>query len=79
MSGENPPYGADINFWLEAPASDVELTFTGADGTIRTLKTNGQAGLNRVWWDLRYEPGLSIQMQTPPLASKSLNVEQSGK
>jgi hypothetical protein len=31
------------------------------------LKVNGQAGLNRVWWDLRYEPGTSIQMQTPPL------------
>ncbi len=67
VSGENPPYGADINFWLKAPASDVELTFSGADGTIRTVRVNGQAGLNRIWWDLRYEPGLSIQMQTPPL------------
>jgi hypothetical protein len=67
VSGENPPYGADINFYLKAPATDVALTFTGAGGTIRTLKVNGQAGLNRVWWDLRYEPGTSIQMQTPPL------------
>ncbi|HEX4684564.1 MAG TPA: hypothetical protein VH277_17725 [Gemmatimonadaceae bacterium] len=67
VSGENPPYGADINFWLAAPANDVELSFTGPGGAIRTLKVNGQAGLNRVWWDLRYEPGQSIQMQTPPL------------
>jgi photosystem II stability/assembly factor-like uncharacterized protein len=67
VSGENPPYGADINFYLKAPATDVELTFTGAGGTIRTLKVSAQAGLNRVWWDLRYEPGTSIQMQTPPL------------
>jgi photosystem II stability/assembly factor-like uncharacterized protein len=67
VSGENPPYGADINFSLEAPTNDVQLTFTGPGGTIRTLKVNGQAGLNRVWWDLRYEPGTSIQMQTPPL------------
>jgi photosystem II stability/assembly factor-like uncharacterized protein len=67
VSGENPPYGADINFWLKAPASDAELSFTDAAGTIRTLKVSGQAGLNRVWWDLRYEPGTSIQMQTPPL------------
>jgi photosystem II stability/assembly factor-like uncharacterized protein len=68
VSGESAQYGADINFWLKAPATDVELTFTGADGsTIRTLKVNGQAGLNRVWWDLRYEPGASIQLQTPPL------------
>jgi len=28
---------------------------------------NAQAGLNRVWWDLRYAPGTAIEMQTPPL------------
>jgi hypothetical protein len=67
VTGENPPYGADINFSLAAATTDVQLTFSGPGGTIRTLKVNGQAGLNRVWWDLRYEPGLSIQMQTPPL------------
>jgi photosystem II stability/assembly factor-like uncharacterized protein len=67
VTGENPPYGADIDFWLQQPMQNVELTFSDRTGTIRTLKVNGQAGLNRVWWDLRYEPGLSIQMQTPPL------------
>lgn len=66
VSGENPPYGADINFWLKAPAKEVELTFTGADETIRTLKVEGHAGLNRVWWDLRYEPGSPVKMQTTP-------------
>ena len=67
VTGENPPYGADIDFWLGSATPDVELSFTGPAGAIRTLKVNGQAGLNRVWWDMRYEPGLSIQMQTPPL------------
>ncbi len=68
VTTENPPYGADLNFYLKNPA-DVEITITGDAGgaPIRTLKEKGQAGLNRVWWDLRYEPGLSIQMQTPPL------------
>ena len=67
VSGENPPYGADINFWLKSPAHEVELTFTGANNeTIRTLKVEGQAGLNRVWWDLRYEPGSPVKMQTTP-------------
>src|SRR5207244_13026111 len=43
-------------------------SFTDAAGApIRTLTVNGDAGLNRVWWDLRYEPGASIQMLTPPL------------
>jgi photosystem II stability/assembly factor-like uncharacterized protein len=68
VSGENPQYGADINFSLKAPATGVTLTFTDAAGsTIRTLTVNGETGLNRVWWDLRYEPGASIQMLTPPL------------
>ncbi len=67
ISGENPPYGADINFWLKTPATDVELTFSGPEGTIRTLNVRGTAGLNRVWWDLRYAPGTSITMQTAPL------------
>jgi hypothetical protein len=68
VNGESAPYGADIDFYLKAPTNDVELTFADASGnTIRTLRTNGQTGLNRVWWDLRYEPGSSIQMLTPPI------------
>jgi photosystem II stability/assembly factor-like uncharacterized protein len=68
VTGENPPYGADINFSLAAPASDVQIAITDASGApVRTLKVNGTRGLNRVWWDLRYAPGASIQMETPPL------------
>jgi hypothetical protein len=67
VNGESPPYGADINFYLKSATPDVELTFSDAAGTIRTLRVAGQAGLNRVWWDLRYEPGSSIQMLTPPI------------
>jgi photosystem II stability/assembly factor-like uncharacterized protein len=67
VSGENPPYGADINFWLKAPTRGIEITFTGVNNElIRTLRVEGQAGLNRVWWDLRYEPGSPVRMQTTP-------------
>jgi hypothetical protein len=67
VSGESPPYGANIDFYLKSATSGVVLTFTDPSGSIRTLTTSGQAGLNRVWWDLRYEPGSSIQMLTPPI------------
>jgi hypothetical protein len=68
VSGENPPYGADINFSLKAAAPNVQVSIAGPDNaTIRTLTAPGHPGLNRVWWDLRYENGSTITMQTPPL------------
>jgi photosystem II stability/assembly factor-like uncharacterized protein len=72
VTGENAQYGADINFYLKAPAKDVEITFTapGSNEPIRTLKiAQAPAGLNRTWWDLRYEEGEVVKMQTTPLES----------
>lgn len=66
VTGENAPYGADINFKLSAPVKDVEITISDGKETIRTLKADGHPGLNRVWWDLRYEPGSPVRMQTTP-------------
>jgi photosystem II stability/assembly factor-like uncharacterized protein len=67
LMGTNPPYGADLNFWLGAPERKVTITIHGADGkTIRTLHTVGHAGLNRVYWDLRYASGLAPQFQVSP-------------
>ena len=68
VQGESAPYGADINFSLKSATPDVEVSITGPDGAaIRTLKVAGHPGLNRVWWDLRYESGSTITMQVPPL------------
>jgi hypothetical protein len=68
VQGENAPYGADINFSLKATAADVQISIVGPDNaTIRTLNVAGHRGLNRVWWDLRYDSGSTITMQTPPL------------
>jgi len=58
----NPPEGALIHYYLrdEVNGEDaVEITIQdGAGETIRTLNGSGSAGLNRVNWDLRYEPPL---------------------
>ena len=68
VSGESAPYGADINFSLTSASPNVEISIAGADNAvIRTLTAAGHAGLNRVWWDLRYDNGSAITMQTPPL------------
>ncbi len=68
VTGESAQYGADINFSLTSMTPDVAVSITGPDKeTIRTLTIPGHPGLNRVWWDLRYESGSTITMQTPPL------------
>ena len=66
IDGQNPPYGADINFYLPS-AEPASLTISGTDGTtIRTLDVDGRAGLNRTWWDLRGEDGKMPHMLVPP-------------
>ncbi|HUK35687.1 MAG TPA: hypothetical protein VLV86_17335, partial [Vicinamibacterales bacterium] len=68
VQGENPPYGADINFSLKSATPGVQVSIVGPNNaTIRTLTVAGDPGLNRVWWDLRYDNGSTITMQTPPL------------
>ncbi len=65
--GENPPEGTDINFWLQKPEKEVEISILDAAGQpVRTLKVPGRQGLNRVWWDLRYEPAHTARLRTPP-------------
>src|SRR6185312_8522021 len=68
VQGENPPYGADLNFSLKSATPNVQVSIAGPnDAAIRTLTVAGHPGLNRVWWDLRYDNGSTITMQTPPL------------
>ncbi len=68
-SGDNPPYGASINYWLRT-ASTGTATIRIADQsgtTVRTLRGTTTAGINRVWWDLRGERTTAIRMRTTPL------------
>ncbi len=67
-AGRNPPYGAAIDYWLKAPpAGEVSITIQDAAGqTVRTLRGPKQAGLNRVWWDLRDRPTREVVMRVPP-------------
>jgi hypothetical protein len=54
-SGRNPPYGASLSYYLGAPATgDVRLTILDERGaTVNTLTAAGNAGINRIWWNLR--------------------------
>jgi photosystem II stability/assembly factor-like uncharacterized protein len=67
--GENPPYGASINYWLgSAPRGNVTVRITDSAGkVVRTLRGTRDEGLNRVWWDLEDENSVPTRMRTPPL------------
>ncbi|MCL4813882.1 MAG: hypothetical protein KJ061_15435 [Vicinamibacteraceae bacterium] len=55
--GANAPTGALIQFYLKAkPADGEQVTVTVSDAagkTVRELKADGEAGINRVVWDTR--------------------------
>lgn len=66
-TGSNPPYGMDINYYLKSPAKEVKIEILKKDGTlIRTISGKKEAGINRVWWDLRHEPTLQPKLLVAP-------------
>ncbi|MDH5588916.1 MAG: sialidase [Gemmatimonadota bacterium] len=68
-AGTNPPYGASINYWLgDGVAGPATLTISNEAGdVVRTMTGTTEAGLNRVWWDLRDGGTERIRMRTTPL------------
>ncbi|MFQ5704327.1 MAG: sialidase [Gemmatimonadales bacterium] len=67
-AGKDPKYGASINYWLGAQSEgDVSLRISdGAGAVLRTLEGTKDAGINRVWWDLKGEPSTQIKLRTKP-------------
>ena len=79
-AGENPPYGASINYYLQAASADaVTITILDEQGAVvRTLAGPQASGLNRLYWDLRYEPSKAIRMRTSPLYAPDVTVGPEG-
>ncbi|MGB6625344.1 MAG: hypothetical protein WBE43_11215, partial [Candidatus Acidiferrales bacterium] len=79
-TGHNPPYGAVINYYLKTAAKDdVKIVIQDASGkTVRTLDGKKEAGVNRIWWDLRFEPTKQIRLRTSPLYAPEVTVGPEG-
>lgn len=76
-TGEDPPYGASINFWVNNDKDSVKIFITGSAGdTVKTFKMKGKPGINRVWWDLRGKEGKSITMRTLPTAGEWVGLDK---
>jgi len=66
FTGENPPYGAIIDFWAKSKPDmkDVKITITRADKLIATLRPKSvEAGLNRIVWDMRADRAVPLTQQ----------------
>jgi len=78
--GENPQYGASINYYLKgAVQGGGRLSILDArNQVVRTMTVPGAAGLNRVHWDLRGESTKPVKMRTNPLYGHELPLGEDG-
>ncbi|WP_420617019.1 VPS10 domain-containing protein [Candidatus Palauibacter sp.] len=79
--GEDPQYGASLNYWLAAEASEaptIEI-LDGSGTVVRTLEGPNRAGVSRIHWDLRDEPNEPIRMLTPPRYAEHIEVGDEGR
>jgi photosystem II stability/assembly factor-like uncharacterized protein/flagellar hook assembly protein FlgD len=79
-AGQNPPYGAEINYYLKnVPAGDVKIRIEDAKGqTVRTLTGTKSVGVNRITWDLRGEQSKEVRMRTVPAYAPEIALNAEG-
>ncbi|MEE8525731.1 MAG: sialidase [Thermoanaerobaculia bacterium] len=84
-AGHNPPYGASIHFILGAAADEeaepeVRMSIRDTDGAVvRTLDdVPSEAGLHRVYWDLRYDETDEVKLRTKPLENPHVPIPDEG-
>ena len=75
-TGEDPPSGASINYWLKEK-EEIEIIITNSDNdTIKSIKDKGNKGINRVWWDFSGESTDEIVLRTKPLYAEWVSLDK---
>jgi photosystem II stability/assembly factor-like uncharacterized protein len=80
-TGQNPPYGADINYYLKDNVRDTVkvLVLDGAGNTVQQIRGTGKAGINRVWWDLGLQPYVLPPLRTRPEDADWVKLDSNGE
>ena len=58
-----------VNYWLKEPAKGpIEFEISDAKGALvrKLSEGTGRAGINRIAWDMRYEPPRTVALRTTP-------------
>jgi photosystem II stability/assembly factor-like uncharacterized protein len=77
--GQNPPYGANINYYLKSAPGEVSIKILDAKGnTLQTMRGGRAAGFNRVWWNLRTELSKEVRLRTSPLYAPDIKLNAEG-
>jgi len=66
---QDPPSGAALNYILKKkPEGEVKISILDADkALVKSLTGSKNAGINRVYWDLKHQDSPEIELRTPPL------------
>ncbi|HEU4996455.1 MAG TPA: hypothetical protein VFT29_16680 [Gemmatimonadaceae bacterium] len=77
-AGQNPPYGAAINYWAKDTGQVRVEILDSANKVIRTQQTTARAGLNRVYWNLQNDTTRSARMRTKPEYNEEYELNADG-
>ncbi|MGE5108089.1 MAG: WD40/YVTN/BNR-like repeat-containing protein [Sphingobacteriales bacterium] len=81
VTGQNPPYGASINYYLKEKLKDsVKLVVKDDKGNIiQHIEATDTSGINRVWWDLSYDAVKLAPLKTKPRGKDWVKLDSTGK
>lgn len=81
VTGQNPPYGASINYYLTAKTTDTVKAFVldAMGNKIANLTGTGERGINRLWWNLRYDEARLPSLRTRPRGKDWVKLDSTGK
>ena len=78
-AGNNPPYGAAINYWVQSAAPVVIEIFDAGGKSVRTINdSTTRAGLNRTYWDLRNTTPKPPRLRTKPTYNAEFTMNADG-
>ena len=81
ITGENPHYGASINYYIKDKTNDTAyvLILDEKGNEIRKIKGTTRPGVNRVWWNLSYEELKMPALRTRPRGKDWVSLDAVGK